>query len=52
LWFNSTKKYLGLFDETKNETRYELQKLDDIFNYTEQLLKSVDLYEKEEKVTI
>ena len=51
LWFNGTKKYLGLFDETKNETRHELQKLDDIFNYTEQLLKSVDLYEKEEKVT-
>jgi hypothetical protein len=50
LWFNGTKKYLGLFDETKNETRHELQKLDDIFNYTEQLLKSVDLYEKEEKV--
>ena len=51
LWFNGTKKYLGLFDETKNETRHELQKLDDIFNYNEQLLKSVDLYEKEEKVT-
>lgn len=51
LWFNGTKKYLGLFDEAKNETRHELQKLDDIFNYTDRLLKSVDLYEKEEKIT-
>jgi hypothetical protein len=50
LWLNGTKKYLGLFDDAKNETRHELQRLDDIFNHTEQLLKSVDAYEKEEKV--
>lgn len=50
LWLNGTKKYLGLFDAEKNETRHEITRLDDIFNHTDQLLKSIDLYEKEEPV--
>ena len=50
LWFNGSKKYLGLFDEAKTETKHELHNLDEIFNFQELLLKSIDLYEKEDKV--
>jgi predicted type IV restriction endonuclease len=52
LWFNGSKKYLGLFDEKKNEIKHEVHNLDEIFNYQDQLLKGIDLYEKEEKNTL
>jgi predicted type IV restriction endonuclease len=50
LWFNGHKKYLVLFDHAKNEVKHELHSLDEIFNHHEALLKSIDLYEKEEKI--
>lgn len=50
LWFNGTKKYLGLFDQEKNETKHELHTLDDLFGFHEELLKSVDFYEGETTV--
>lgn len=37
-------KYIALFDENKVETRYQIQSLDDIYNYTEQLRKTVSYY--------
>ncbi len=46
LWFNGGKKYIGLFDETKKETKQEIVGLDDIYKYSDQLLKIVDFYEK------
>jgi hypothetical protein len=49
LWFNGSKKYLGLFDESKNESKHEVHNLDEIFDYQDQLLKAIDLYEKDEK---
>ena len=52
LWFNGTKKYLGIFDHDKVESRHELTDLDSIFNYRDDLLKSVDFYEKSEKVEV
>jgi predicted type IV restriction endonuclease len=48
LWFNGAKKYLGLFDNEKNETKHELHNLDEIFNFQEQLLKGIDFYEKDQ----
>ena len=47
LWFNGGKKYIGLFDETKNETKHEIVSLDQLFDFNDALLKSVDQYEKE-----
>lgn len=41
-----SKKYIGLFDEQKKEVRNELTTLDDIFSYSEQLLKTAESYEK------
>src|SRR5690606_12955407 len=44
LHFNSAKKYLGLLDAEKNETRHSLDDLDDIYKYAEQLKASVQMY--------
>jgi len=45
LWLNGDKKYLGIFDDQKKEIKLDISKIDDIYNYAEQLLKVVDLYE-------
>jgi hypothetical protein len=47
LWFNGSKKYIGIFNSEKNETKLEVQSVDDIYNYADQLLKSISHYEKE-----
>ncbi|CAG5087115.1 hypothetical protein [Parvicella tangerina] len=46
LHLNGGNKYIGLFDENKNETRELLESIDDIYNYEDQLLKTIDYYEK------
>ncbi len=46
LWLNGqTKKYIGLFDKEKKETKHELASLDDIFTYSEQLIETISYYE-------
>lgn len=45
LHFNAKQKYLGLMDENKNETRHPINSVDDIFNFSEQLLSTVAYYE-------
>lgn len=49
LWFNEEKKYIGLFDENKKETKFEISKLDEIYNYSEQLIKTMERSAKGEK---
>jgi len=44
LWLNGNKKYLELFDEKKAGTKHEINSLDDIYNHTEHLLKTVEFY--------
>lgn len=44
LYFNSQKKYIAFLDETKKETRFELNGLNDIFMHEERLLQSLALY--------
>lgn len=44
LYFNSSRKCIGIFDTAKKETKYELQSLDDIFNYSEQLKLTIQIY--------
>lgn len=45
LWFNTKQKYIGIFDEEKNETRHPIETVDDIFNFTEHLQNTLSLYE-------
>lgn len=44
LYLNNAKKYIGLFELDKKETRIPLAKLDDIFNHQDALLKTAGLY--------
>lgn len=44
LHFNRNQKYIGLFDLDKNETRYPIDSLDDIYAYTEELKATAALY--------
>lgn len=46
LHFNTAQKYLGLFDEEKNETRHPIEKLDEIFQYAEQLKIRAQAYDE------
>lgn len=44
LWFNRSKKYLGVFDENKVETRVPITAAEDIYQYADQLRKTVARY--------
>lgn len=46
LYLNGGKKFIGTFDEAKKETKNEIRNLDEIFNYSELLLKTIEMYEK------
>ena len=45
LHFNAKRRYIGIFDKDKKETRHPIETVDDIFNYSEQLLATVTNYE-------
>ncbi|MCS3805608.1 hypothetical protein HNO92_003251 [Chromobacterium alkanivorans] len=44
LHFNRAQKYIGLFDEEKKETRHPITKLDDIFQFSTQLVATANTY--------
>jgi predicted type IV restriction endonuclease len=46
LYLNSTKKFIGLFDEQKKEAKLEIVTLDDIFQYSDPLTKTAENYDK------
>ncbi len=45
LRFNSTQKYIEVFGEEKKSERMPIEKLEDIYNYKEQIIFSAKLYE-------
>ena len=46
LYLNGSKKYIGTFDETKKETKFEVTSLDDIFQHSNLLLGTVESHDK------
>lgn len=42
LWFNRSQKYLGVFNETKAETRIPIGSVDEIFHHAEALRASLE----------
>jgi hypothetical protein len=44
LWFNRSRKYLGVFDENKGETRLSIDTPQDIYNHADILRKTVARY--------
>jgi predicted type IV restriction endonuclease len=50
LWLNGqSKKHIGLFDADKKETKVEIATLDDIYNYSKQLVETLKMYESENR---
>lgn len=47
LWFNTKQKYVGVFDEDKNEDRIPIDAISDIYLLSKQLLAAVRRYEEE-----
>lgn len=45
LHFNSKKKYIGIFDEKKQETRHSIDIIDDIFKFSDTLINTIGFYE-------
>lgn len=44
LYLNSNKKYIAILDENKKEIKTVIESLDDIYNFSEQLLEIIDRY--------
>jgi hypothetical protein len=44
LYVTDRKKQIGIFDETKNEKKFDLSTLDDIYNHSASLIKAVELH--------
>lgn len=44
LHFNRAKKYIGIFDQDKNETRELITNISDIYKYKDQLIKTAEVY--------
>ncbi|MEA3434937.1 MAG: type I restriction enzyme HsdR N-terminal domain-containing protein [Thermodesulfobacteriota bacterium] len=45
LYFNTTQKYIGLFNKNKKETKQPINELTDIYKHTEQLLEAACCYD-------
>lgn len=45
LHLNGGKKYIGLFNDNKNEIRQAIQTVDDIYLFEKELLETLDVYE-------
>lgn len=45
LWFNTSQKYLGLFDREKNETRHPIEGLEEIYEYADHIRATVHNYD-------
>ena len=50
LHLNGSKKYIGLFDDKKNETKQPIETIDDIYQFEKELLETVGFYEDENQV--
>ncbi|HEX8398492.1 MAG TPA: type I restriction endonuclease [Pyrinomonadaceae bacterium] len=49
LHFNRAQKYLGIFDENRNEERVPIQNINEIYQYADRLRRVFAFYEKESK---
>lgn len=44
LHFNRLQKYIGIFDQEKNETRHPISSLDEIYDFADQLRATISFY--------
>lgn len=48
LWFNSPTKYVGIIDDKRNEQRYPIEEVDEIFKLEDQLKTAVQTLESKQ----
>ncbi|MEA4980735.1 MAG: type I restriction endonuclease [Petrimonas sp.] len=46
LYLNTSKKYIGTFDENKKETKHPIESIDDIYKYENEIYSIVKKYEE------
>lgn len=46
LWFNAKQKYIGIVNESKEETRFPIESVLDIYQYGDKIIETLSLYEK------
>ncbi len=44
LYFTDNKKQIGIMDSEKNETRFQLDRIEDIYTYSEKLCEVAKFY--------
>lgn len=44
VYLNKSKKYITISDENKNGIRYDIENIDDIYNYSEQIIEACKKY--------
>ncbi|HHL33064.1 MAG TPA: restriction endonuclease [Desulfobulbaceae bacterium] len=45
LHFNTAKKYIGIFDSKKKETKHHIERISDIYKFTDLLRKTIGYYD-------
>lgn len=45
MYFNTATKYMATIDENKKDVKHVIETLDDIYNYEDDLFKTIDMYE-------
>ena len=45
LHFNTSQKYIGIFDKDKQETKHPINEITDIYGFSDRLIETVDFYE-------
>ena len=48
MYFNTGTKYVATIDENKKDVKHAIESLDDLFQYTEDYFKAIDMYETKE----
>lgn len=44
IYINGNRKYIGVFDDKKNERKHQIESIDEIYSFEEELLKTIDYY--------
>ena len=48
MYFNSSNKYVATIDENKKDVKHLIDSLDDLYKYSEDYFKTIDVYENKE----
>lgn len=47
MYFNTSNHYIGIFSKDKEETKYKIESLDEIYNYSDKILETIKNYDTE-----